>query len=58
MGLMKGWDKRGWKDLYESTLSIKFDLNPMPLTPSSVAHEFSSFILRKNSIIHPTVQSI
>ena len=58
VGLIWGWDQGGWKDLCETTPTIKFDPNPMPLTPSSVAHKFNGFIFKKLFNPRSTVQSI
>ena len=58
VGPIWGWDEGGWKDLCETTPNIKFDLKPMPLTPSSVAHKFNGSYSKKDSTIDPMVQSI
>ena len=37
----------GWKETFWMGTYIKFGVNPMPLTPSSVALKFNDFILKK-----------
>ena len=40
--ICEGWKEKSWMGPY-----IKFGVNPMPLTPSSMAHKFNNFILKK-----------
>ena len=41
------WYKEGLKDLSGANLHIKFEVNLIPLTPSSIVHKFNNFISKK-----------
>ena len=43
------WDRGGLKDPSGANLHIKFEVNLMPLTPSSVVYKFCSFISNKKN---------
>ena len=44
-GTCGGWEETSWMRPY-----IKFGVNPMPLTPSSMAHKFNEFILNEKNL--------
>ena len=43
------WDIGGLKDPSGANLHIKFEVNLIPLTPSSIVHKFNSFISKKKN---------